>query len=291
MPNINNSVEIFPNWGYLNLRLYRFIFSVRPAFLALFLKWLLGIKRRWIHLQGVKFFIDPVSHFGQEVINTGSYEPLFCDSIMKLLKPGDSFLDIGANEGFFSIKAASVVGSKGKVIAIEPQPDLADLIAINSKNNGFENLQVQPLAFSEKKGKVELALSLSVNTGTSSLFTNKVSGFDRIWVCGEPFDEWWLSQSKPFFDAVKIDCEGAEVFIFRTANKALGQHFAKMIFLEYHENIIGSEGVWEIDDAIRSNGYILSELKTGVWVYHLSENSIIPAQMVRRTVPRLKPGE
>ncbi len=271
-------------------RIQRAVFAIRPAILSTFLKRLFGFKRGWITLQGVKFYIDPISHFGQEVITTGKYEPIFCDTLMGLLKEGDYFLDIGANEGFFSMKAVMVVGPQGKVFAVEPQPELVKVISRNSEANSFQNVQISQLAFSEKKGEVELALSFSVNSGASSLFQEKVSGIKKVKVPAERFDDWWIKQGSPQFDVVKIDCEGAELFVFRSAQKALSQHFSKMICLEYHEHIIGAEGVWEIDDKLRLAGYELSEFQSGVWVYHLPNISkSFSNGAVRRSVPRLRP--
>jgi len=274
-------------WSRSSIWFQRAIYRLRPAVLSAFLKKLLGFKRGWVTVQGLKFYVDPVSHFGQEVMRTGIYEPVFCQTILGLLKPRDRFLDIGANEGFFSLVAAQKVGSQGRVIAVEPQPDLANFIGLNVKANSFSNVQVFPLAFSEQKGEVELALSYSVNSGASSLFKDKVSGLNRIKVRSERFEDWWYSQGSPQFDLVKIDCEGAEIFIFRTAKNALKNHFSKAICLEYHENIIGTEAVWEIDEQLRSAGYELSELRVGVWVYHLP-NFVFPSTVqVSRKIPKL----
>jgi len=276
------------DWSRTVRWIQKSIYHLRPAILSSCLKQILGFKRGWISVQGLKFFIDPISHFGQEVMNTGTYEPVFSGTILDLLKPQAQFLDIGANEGFFTLIAARKVGLGGKVFAVEPQPELADVVIQNVKANSLENTQIFQLAFSEEVGEVELALSFSVNSGASSLFQDKVSGLNRIKVPSERFDDWWNSQGCPQFDLVKIDCEGAELFIFRTAKNALNQHFSKMICLEYHENIIGAEGVWEIDDHLRSAGYELSELHSGVWVYHLPTISLPQTVQVRRQIPRLR---
>lgn len=42
-----------------------------------------------------------------------------------------------------------------------------------------------------------------------------------IKVAAEIFDEWWNKKGSPIFDLIKIDCEGAELFVFRSATKAL----------------------------------------------------------------------
>ncbi len=57
----------------------------------------------------------------------------------QLLSPGDTFIDAGANHGSYSLKAAKLVGEKGKVLALEPQPRLASLIMKTFAANGYLN--------------------------------------------------------------------------------------------------------------------------------------------------------
>ena len=285
--NLNHSV--MSDWSPLQQKLYRFIFSIRPAILSTFLKRILGVKRGWISAEGIKFHIDPISHFGQELMLTGRYEPVLSATIKDLLKEGDKFLDIGANEGFFTLTAAKIVGPKGKVFAVEPQPYLVKSISEIAAANSLNNIEISEIAFTEQKGEVELALAFSTNSGASSLFQNKVTGTQTIKVAAESFDEWWNKKGSPIFDLVKIDCEGAELFVFRSATKALEGRFTKFICLEYHENIIGAEGVWEIDDKIRSVGYQLAQLQNGVWIYYLPAiTAMLPHWNPARSIPRLR---
>lgn len=275
-------------WSLLAKKLHRCIYSVRPAALASFFKSLIRSQRGWVVTNGIKLKVDPISHFGQEIITTGTYEPIFSKEIISNLKPGDFFLDIGANEGFFSLLAAQAIGPDGRVFAVEPQSNLVSIIQENSKVNRFNQIEVFQEAFCEVDGEVELNLSHSLNSGASSLFRRHSGKMDTVKVKSERFDHWWLNQSKPKFNVVKIDCEGAELFVIRSAKKALEERFADLIFLDFHESIIGPEGVEEIDTSLREAGYELSELHSGVWCYHLPsfKNSILK-ERIRRPVPVL----
>ena len=73
--------------------------------------------------------------------NSGSAAPLFygmfeSDPIVRimefLLKPGMTMVDVGSHVGAYALAAAKLVGATGIVHAIEPQPDLADLIRLNA---------------------------------------------------------------------------------------------------------------------------------------------------------------
>lgn len=68
------------------------------------------------------------------------WEPEQYHEVMSVLKPGDHFLDIGANWGLYSLGAARRVGSAGRVIAIEPGPRQISLLQQNVDSNAFASL-------------------------------------------------------------------------------------------------------------------------------------------------------
>ena len=49
-----------------------------------------------------------------------AFEHTTCEVLSRVLRPGDTFIDVGANIGFFSLMAARLVGQAGKVLAFEP---------------------------------------------------------------------------------------------------------------------------------------------------------------------------
>jgi len=64
---------------------------------------------------------DPRTYLGRQLYYFGYYEPGICDFVRRRLRPGETFLDIGANYGLYSIISSYVVGCEGRVIAFEPQ--------------------------------------------------------------------------------------------------------------------------------------------------------------------------
>ena len=73
------------------------------------------------------------------ILESGAYEPLTVEVVRRLLKPGHRFVDVGAHVGQFALLASAVVGSAGRVIAIEPNPetfcDLHTNLALNNSTN------------------------------------------------------------------------------------------------------------------------------------------------------------
>jgi hypothetical protein len=104
---------------------YKFVGTkLRPVELRLFIKWLLRIKRKSIILpDGREYEVDPISDLGIKIMNGGEYEAEMTKLIASTLSNGDSFIDLGANEGYFSVLAGIKCGNKGKVYSIEPQKD------------------------------------------------------------------------------------------------------------------------------------------------------------------------
>jgi hypothetical protein len=71
-----------------------------------------------VDLGGVDVVVDRREpDFGKAISRNGSWEPHLLAVLKDALKPGDVFVDIGANVGVMSLFAAKVVGDKGRVIA------------------------------------------------------------------------------------------------------------------------------------------------------------------------------
>jgi hypothetical protein len=84
------------------------------------------------------------------------------------LRPGDTFIDIGANHGTFSIVAAGLVGHQGLVISIEPQPRLADLLR-QSLAHCSARFEVHQIACGDRSEEVAFYTPLATS-GSAGLF-------------------------------------------------------------------------------------------------------------------------
>ncbi len=123
-----------------DLTLYRkslqaILMRVRPAPFASFLKKLSRVERTVISTSEGLFWIDPVSVFGYEISRKGVYEASMLGTLDRFLAPGATFVDVGANEGYFSVAAAKRCGRSGRIIAVEPQQRLQPIIRENLRIN------------------------------------------------------------------------------------------------------------------------------------------------------------
>lgn len=252
-----------PTWKY---HLYRRLLSVRPAQIGEFLKRVLFIHRRVITLPtGKRFWIDPVSVFGLNLIDQGLYEPALTHLVEGILRPGDVFVDVGGNEGYFSIIAADCTSS---VVCVEPQSRLLPIIEANSRLNNTIAITIEHTALADVEGKIKLYLRPSTNTGASSLFPHWRLGRNAEEVDQTTLD--CLLQKHTFKQVrlLKCDCEGAEYLVVKGGKGSLDEHRISFIAMEYHPGICGLERCKETDLILRSAGYVLSKVQS-LTIYHI----------------------
>src|SRR5208283_722027 len=81
-----------------------------------------------------------------------AYEFLCTKIIMAHLKPGGVFIDIGANVGYYSIKAFHRLGPSGRVLAIEPNPVVIRRLKRNMSLSGADAIELYEVALSDRAG-------------------------------------------------------------------------------------------------------------------------------------------
>jgi FkbM family methyltransferase len=93
-----------------------------------------------------------------DLIRLGFWEPRETRYLQTLLQAGQTFVDVGANVGYFSLLAAALVGPTGTVIAVEPEPRNIDLLRRNIARNGADTVRVIPFAAAAAEATMSLAL-------------------------------------------------------------------------------------------------------------------------------------
>lgn len=225
------------------------------------------IRRRPVQTKtGHQFWVDPVSVFGLQLMRDGIHERHMTSLVELLLRPSDVFIDIGANEGYFSVVAASQVGD-GAVHCIEPQGRLQEILRKNFELNGSKVL-VHQTAISNEDGYVNLFLRPSTNTGASSIFRPWKLGSSTECVPCTTLDSFFFTNSIARARLIKIDCEGAEAFVIEGGKRILTEHRMDFIALEYHPSICGVEKCLETHERFTSAGYVVTTV-AGLCVYHL----------------------
>ena len=234
------------------------IMSIRPTELGVFLKRLAGIARRKIQIDDLFFYIDPVTNFGYRLLFYGHYEPDVEETLKRILNDGDVFIDLGANEGYFSVIAGKAAGKTGHVYCIEPQERMWPIIFRNMYYNGIGHYTLLPYAIGEDSGDIELTLSPSINTGASSAVSSMRT---RLWrrqtALMRPLDEICTSLEIEEIKLMKVDIEGFELNALRSASVLLSRHKIKNVLIEIHPRQLKQlhQSTNEIFELFKKNGY------------------------------------
>lgn len=141
---------------------------------------------------------------------TESYEPETARLLLNLLKAKQTFIDVGAHIGYYTLLAARAVEPTGRVYAFEPAPRNLALLLKNIQVNGYDdNITAVPKAVSNRSGTCQLFLC-EEESGSNSIFPSPRVGTDSVSVEATTLDEFFEGEEWPPVDIMKMDIEGAE---------------------------------------------------------------------------------
>lgn len=153
----------------------------------------------------------------------------------RVLRPGMTVFDIGANIGYYALMELGLLGPDGKLVAIEPSPSNVELLKRNLALNGFGSVPVIQSAVSDTEGERAFHLSHQSNLGT---FHDTGSGIQHL--SGESIDVPTMTvpqiaaeHGTP--DLLRMDVEGHEVEVIGGMLKDIRKGKLKpMILFETH---------------------------------------------------------
>ena len=151
----------------------------------------------------------------QRTMALGLFEPAETRLAERLLRPGDTFVDVGAHIGWFTVAASRWVGSNGTVVACEPYPANAAALKENLAINNATNVRLVEMALGSQPGELSLA-----PTGGSGGISALVWGEgERVKASVTTLDE--VAADLPNINLLKIDVEGWEPHVLRGGSSAL----------------------------------------------------------------------
>lgn len=164
--------------------------------------------------------LNPTEHIQQQLFWYGYYEKELRELLKKIVKPGDVFLDLGANVGYFSLLVANNFPSV-KVISFEPVKALFQFMKENISLNNLKNISAINTAVGEKNEEKELFVSSPNNAGMSSFHQpeNYSGKKERVKVVA--IDDWFKTSGLPKIDLIKIDIEGSELAALKGMKEVL----------------------------------------------------------------------
>ena len=138
------------------------------------------------------------------------YEPGTVRAFKTILRPGDTVYDVGAHIGFFTLIAASLVGSEGRVFAFEASAETVVWLRKNVEANGYgERVEVSDRAIADREGVLDF--SGSDRDSSARGIQDAKSGSGLVQVASTTLDSHWRKSGRTPVRLLKIDVEGFEL--------------------------------------------------------------------------------
>jgi FkbM family methyltransferase len=228
---------------------------------------------------------------GAPVDNQGGYsllKPYTQHPIIgALCKPGETFVDVGANIGAWTLAAAHAVGTEGHVLAFEPTPRVAETLRKTLRANRLRQVKLFEVALAESSGRRPFSVERG-NTGGSRLgrmSDDARRSFEVIEVATARLDDIARSEELAALDVMKVDVEGFEHDVLRGSQEVL-RSFKPVLILETgHENAEARAGIHQLLSGL---GYAIIGLVVGDGLIEASWDDYVAR---RRTFAEVELGD
>jgi FkbM family methyltransferase len=209
--------------------------------------------------------LDSQDGLDRTILATGVWERETWLGLSKSIPRGGVFVDVGAHIGYYSLKAASIVGPAGRVLAIEPNPVTISRLRADIRESGASQVVVEPVACSDSEGMVEFFAATRENAGASSLSSANAAEAGPIRatyrVRTRRLDDIVRESGVTRVDVVKIDVEGAELLVLKGAAETLDRYHP-VVEVELIDKQLANMGTSsaEVIGFLRSHAYAIRHL-------------------------------
>jgi FkbM family methyltransferase len=223
-------------------------FQQRKQHVPLITKWYCGLR---LHL----YLSNDIS---KQLYIAGCFEPNEFAFLDKVLAPGMTFIDAGANDGLFTLFAAQRVGPTGQVWAFEPSEREFLRLRRNLQLNQLNNVRSFKLALAQRQGEAEIKIADDEHSGQNTLgdFAYQIELARCERVPTSRLDDLVHQECLPRVDIIKLDVEGSELSVLAGASGVL-RKLRPLLLLEINENALQFQGTSgaTLVEFLRSNDY------------------------------------
>jgi len=216
-------------------------------------QWLAGTPEHPILTRiegGIQLLLHPKLDKGLEsaLYYHGSYELGTLDLIAKCLKPGDTFIDVGANIGLFSIYLSK--NSPGiNICAFEPLESTFDIFQRNIAINECRDIRAFPCALGTDNFTGEIVEMLDISRGSATMVDARENQGHKQMVNVQTLNEFIAKEGIENIALLKIDVEGWEHQVLLGAGDLLSKKDAPILVVEYNSTQktegVTPQGVYE----------------------------------------------
>jgi FkbM family methyltransferase len=216
------------------------------------------IDERFVVLEsrfgGVRFPSDPSDRGIPPMValNFGSYERKDFLMLRRLVPRGATFVDVGANIGWYSLHVAAA-DPTARVYAFEPVPSSFDWLRAGVELNGLRNVEAVPTAVSDRTGDVVLYVDEAIAAAAAAA---PASGGDELRGvrCRATRLDDFARERDVAPDVMKLDIEGGELAALRGAEHILATH-RPVVFCEMLRKLAKPFGYHPNDIITLMRGY------------------------------------
>jgi FkbM family methyltransferase len=200
------------------------------------------LKKGFIeHNNFILFFGEEDKSLISFLLTNNDYEKETREVIEDLVLPGHTFIDLGANIGYFSLIAAKLVGNKGRVFSFEPTPSTLNFLSKNISKNGFSNIvTIEEYAISNISGRVNF--TLNQGSECNSISTNQ-NASNTISAEAITLDQYFMKKKDKRIDFIKIDIEGQELAALQGLEGLNKLNKDLKIIFEFHKENLEDNGM------------------------------------------------
>jgi FkbM family methyltransferase len=174
------------------------------------------------------------------------------------IKPGMVVVDVGANQGLYTLLYSQLVGPAGKVVAFEPEPDMYESLVHNCRINGTTNVECRRLALGARTGRAMLSRSL-VHGGDNRM----AAGHNQELAKAVPVEVMALDDviTTGRVDFIKMDVQGWEREVFHGMERLIAANPQLQIYFEFWPSGLRNAGCNppELLEYLTSQGFLITE--------------------------------
>lgn len=238
---------------------------------------------------GGAIIADPAKDVGRSLWTAGIFDLAVSEVLARLVDPGDTAVDAGANVGYMTVLVATVAGPSGRVFAFEPHPGLFVILQQNvAAAAGAACCAVNNAALGARVGRARLVVpdAMAANDGLARIDQGDA-------VAGESIDVAMTTLDAEIGDdpigVLKLDVEGYELEVLTGAARLLSRRAIRHVVFEDHDGP-GSPVMGRLESA----GYRIYAIGWSVAGLHLRdvrEGALSHAYEAPSYLATLRPAE
>jgi FkbM family methyltransferase len=186
-----------------------YCYLLRPWPLRQLTNWTIRkLLPKQVEIHGATVVLNPTDPVVSGALHFGVYEKAETRFFQSACRDGMTFLDVGANLGYYTALAARAVGPNGRVLAVEPDPDSFGYLEQTIAANAVGNVEAFPVAASDAPAILPLYISTD-NRGDNRLYASDGER-PQVEVKARPLDTLLRDNKIDTVDLIKIDVQGYE---------------------------------------------------------------------------------